>query len=80
MTLHAGQMVECIDDELVEQWLTKGQHYTIACVVDDISVRLVELGSRGPFWTPRFRPLVERKTDISAFTSLLNPANHKELT
>lgn len=27
----------------------------------------------------RFRPLVERKTDISVFTALLNPANHKEL-
>ena len=26
-----------------------------------------------------FRPLVEYKTDISIFTALLNPANHKEL-
>jgi hypothetical protein len=27
----------------------------------------------------RFRPIVERKTDISIFRLLLNPANHKEL-
>ncbi len=30
-------------------------------------------------WFPsRFRPIVERKTDISALQALLNPANHKE--
>lgn len=27
----------------------------------------------------RFRPVVERKSDISALTALLNPANHKKL-
>lgn len=26
-----------------------------------------------------FRPVVERKTDISIFTALLDPANHKHL-
>lgn len=32
-----------------------------------------------PFNLDRFRPLVEKKTDISIFTKLLNPANHKNL-
>ncbi len=27
----------------------------------------------------RFRPLVEKKTDISTLTALLNPLNHKKL-
>lgn len=32
-----------------------------------------------PFFAGRFRPVVERKTDISIFTALLDPANHKQL-
>ena len=32
-----------------------------------------------PFRALRFRPVIERKTDIAIFTALLNPANHKHL-
>ena len=31
------------------------------------------------FWAEAFRPIVERKTDISALQALLIPANHKKL-
>lgn len=31
-----------------------------------------------PFWSRRFRPIVEKKTDISVFTALLNPSPAKE--
>ena len=32
-----------------------------------------------PFYAERFRPLIERKTDISELKKLENPINHKEL-
>lgn len=35
--------------------------------------------SEASFRATRFRPLTERKTDISVFRALLNPADHKEL-
>ena len=31
------------------------------------------------FYSSRFRPIQKKKTDISIFTALLNPANHKQL-
>lgn len=31
------------------------------------------------FFVERFRPLIERATDISALTALLNPVNHTKL-
>lgn len=36
-------------------------------------------GLENAFWHWRFRPVVEKKTDISALTALFNPANHKKL-
>ena len=39
----------------------------------------VERTGEGAFLSTRFRPVIERKTDISVFTALLNPANHKHL-
>lgn len=52
-----------------------------------LGVRLVEVQRKPelppwedyPYSIHRFRPLIERKTDISIFTTLLNPANHKKL-
>lgn len=41
-----------------------------ACCVNDDSGALIEPG----FPALRFRPVVERKTDISIFTSMLNPS------
>jgi hypothetical protein len=36
-------------------------------------------GFRLGYCRTRFRPIVEKKTDISIFTALLDPANHKKL-
>jgi hypothetical protein len=63
--------------------LTKGHVYTVREVglsswVDGRpAVRLAEIvrpHDDVPFWAHRFRPLVERKTDISVFKKLLDPA------
>jgi hypothetical protein len=64
----------------------EGQHYTIekGNYFDDCGdgpyVVLVGVagtfGQRG-FFARRFRPLVEKKTDISVFTALLKPSHTK---
>lgn len=68
--------------------LTKGQVFTIRDMEiwkGVLLVRLVEIvaapfdfidrGWLEPSWrASRFRPIVERKTDISIFTSMLNPS------
>lgn len=63
-----------------------GQVYTIRSFVSArgrVFVRLIEiinqpeklLGNVEPaFWVERFRPVVETKTDISIFTSMLKPS------
>jgi hypothetical protein len=78
---YAGQKVVCVDDRWQRYFLQKGRIYivegdsfvgvagkTYVCVA---GVR----GSSGlaGFYTSRFRPLVEKKTDISVFTALLKP-------
>lgn len=75
--------------------VSKGGIYTIRWVGEcpyepwrdiGLTVRLQEvMFDSGPKWSDfvipaiRFRPIVERKTDISALMALLNPANHKAL-
>lgn len=68
----------------------KGQVYTVSWVgltpapYDCINIDLLELPNPDTAQMHRgydqnaFRPIVERKTDISALTALLNPANHKQ--
>lgn len=65
--------------------LVKGRVYTVReigltswmdgsseCIrVEEIKVRRKD-GSDTPFFARRFRPVVERKTDISIFTAMLN--------
>lgn len=79
----------------VSEELHKGKIYTVRWIgmwtsyvdpVPILGVRLEELyrdigDGRGdvPFYAWRFRPLLEKKTDISIFRSLLNPARHKVL-
>lgn len=46
--------------------------------VEDIDAGKISFGEPS-FYPDRFRPLIERKTDISALRALLNPANHKYL-
>ncbi len=69
--------------------LKKGSIYTVREVglkswIDAApAIKLIEIirgiGPLGesPYWAHRFKPLEERKTDISIFKKLLNPANHQ---
>lgn len=70
----------------------EGSVYTIRSMVvsgeDNLCIRLHELHNppriyregfvEGAFRAENFRPVIERKTDISALTALLNPANNRE--
>jgi hypothetical protein len=64
----------------------KGKIYTVAEVEADrncVFVRLKEImssssGNRRLFISTNFRPVKTIETDISVFTAMLNPANHRE--
>lgn len=69
--------------------LTKGQVYTIraiqTCVLGSFGFRLQEItcSMRDPRWeygflASRFRPAVERKTNISLFHRMLTPSRIEE--
>ena len=73
--------------------LCEGSVYTIMDIFQDLNspeivvctlyevARSKQANSFGiwGYFIQRFRPLNERKTDISQFTALLNPINHKQL-
>jgi hypothetical protein len=82
-----GQKVVCVDNttpnatgRIPNPDLKKGEIYTIAGVYNGWTgpgVTLVELKAREPhigFHAFRFRPIVERKTDISVFHEILRKA------
>lgn len=87
-----GQKVVCVDagptDAGLPSILTKDAVYTIASIKEfwgGLGVRLIEITL--PDYAPRhvnawkaerFRPVVERKTDISVFTQLLKPTKVAE--
>jgi hypothetical protein len=59
--------------------LKKGKIYHIdEIVAAGNGILLTEIESI-PYYANRFRPIIKRETDISAFKKLLNPKNHKEL-
>ena len=76
----------------VSYWIKEGSIYTIRWIghwecpfyPGGICVRLEEIERPSehwgdcPFYADRFRPLVEKKTDISVFKALLNPVQEKE--
>ena len=77
-------------DERFPTNLLVGEIYNIRWIGiynESLTVRLVGLYRNAPkpewidtpFLASRFRPVIERKTDISVFTALLDPANHKHL-
>jgi hypothetical protein len=88
MTFRVGQKVVCVNDNgrsLRPSWEilpVRGETYTIRCI-EGRAVRLAEIindpfpYSEGlgelKFLASRFRPIVERKTDISIFTKMLTP-------
>lgn len=87
MTFHIGQKVVCVDD--VEQRCAKGDSpvkkgsiYTVREYYDFFGLRAIRIeeimnaNDRG-YHASRFRPIVERKTDISVFTEILRKATKK---
>lgn len=80
MTFHVGQKVVCVDDSLpANPWhqqhpLVKRQIYTIHKLELQPDVLCLDIDGSGRQWQHwRFRPLVEKKTDISVFTEMLTP-------
>lgn len=86
MLFKVGQKVVCINacngapfDKYgagAANGLVEGQIYTVLGIRDEfISVDKV---NRNAWYADRFRPLVERKTDISIFTKMLDGVKSKE--
>lgn len=84
MTFHVGQKVVCVDDKPRDDWrptfLKKGSIYTITwvyCVPAGSGVLLYEVENPYPdrlgWYSDRFRPIEERKTDITVFQKMLTP-------
>lgn len=82
MSFHAGQKVVCVDDSNggadsplgagFFHGLRIGEVYTITHINARGNLSLAEISQPG--WAQcRFRPAVERKTDISIFTEMLAP-------
>lgn len=83
---HVGQKVVCIDDHILPgepgPYVIRNAVYTIRSINEEppwITLLFFELP---PVWVPgwctgygiyAFRPLIERKTDISIFTEMLTP-------
>lgn len=82
MTFRVGQPVECVEGCSNPTWyLEKGKIYIVSDVglfCDRLHVDLEGFppSPLGPlaFRASRFRPIVERKTDISIFTAMLTPS------
>lgn len=90
--LHVGQKVVCVDASgwaigpLHPELPEEGNIYTIALITESnghvgICLKEIEtllMGSvKGLFQASKFRPLVQRQTDISLFTAMLNPSKQK---
>lgn len=87
MTFRVGQKVICIDEvgqnpNLGDRTVIKGRIYTVREAYDWFGypgIRLDEIYNyldRG-YSAHRFRPVVERKTDISIFTAMLNTSKRE---
>jgi hypothetical protein len=85
MNFRVGQKVVCVEDQdCAGTGVRKGEIYTVAEKVavysaywnTHTSVRLAECGVI-LFSIVRFRPVVERKTDISVFTKILDDVSRK---
>lgn len=86
MAFRVGQKVVCVDvsNDDGKQWIgddtpVVGEIYTVSAVGlterGKYGIQLVELRRprRWGYQARRFRPVVERKTDISIFTAMLKP-------
>ena len=93
MTFRIGQKVVCIYDWVYPDepgpYVIKGNIYTVSGFGDwygDLTIYFAEMpvykspdGWSDGYDPAYFRPVVEKKTDISIFTALLNPTERKEL-
>jgi hypothetical protein len=81
---HVGQKVVCVDASDGEWndirggatgYLVEGEVYTVASIRKEPEVTFLRLEGVFSGWASiRFRPVVERKTDISIFRAMLNPS------
>ena len=93
MPFHVGQRVVCVDATRIKNDaapLNKGAIYTVReleCDEDEgYGLRLCEIVNRNhptigteiSYYSRRFRPIVNRKTDISIFTKMLVPQKQGE--
>jgi hypothetical protein len=86
MTFRVGQKVVCVNDEpgyvIKVDWLIRGRVYTIRRIDEmagGLGLSFYELPDfqkckKSGWAANRFRPIAERKTDISIFTAMLNPS------
>lgn len=82
MNFRVGQKVVCVDDADTA-FVREGAVYTIVRVHSPFvtldRLDLPAAGSMEGMYGRRFRPVVERKTDISIFTELLTPTGPRVL-
>lgn len=85
MSFRVGQKVVCVDDSATpgRKWMhgdkpTVGKIYEVmGFEIDYRDGKLCLIVDAFPHWgfkAWRFRPIVERKTDIEIFTSMLKPS------
>ena len=81
-----GQNVVCVDDgnshvkPSRRSPLRKGEIYKISDIFEFDGLLHLQVRGFNPYFSQkRFRPIVERKTDISIFTEMLNPAPKHEV-
>jgi hypothetical protein len=75
--VNAGPLVNPIGNVHVAPQLEEGRVYTVLAVAAGKGLLLMEVAPSPPhpaFNAERFRPVVERKTDISIFRAMLNPS------
>ena len=83
-----GQKVVCVDNkvrpitaypEILKKLKVNGIYHIAKVTHEGAGVHIAEIISpnKTSFFSDRFRPVVERKTDISTFEKLLNTKNHK---
>lgn len=80
MTFRVGQKVVCVNDGLVfllgTPDLKRGQIYTVRKVYMNTGDLMLRLENVSSGWVAtRFRPIVERNTDITVFTEILRKTN-----
>lgn len=81
---YVGQKVVCVDGKprnYPHCAVRAGAVYTVSKIMHSIygdSLHVAEVdGDYWGFYADRFRPVVERKTDISIFTAMLNPSKQR---